>query len=307
MKTLRIATRKSPLAVWQAEHVAARLRQIHPTLTIELVRMVTQGDKILDSPLSKVGGKGLFVKELESALYEGRADIAVHSLKDVPMTLPEGLHLAVVMERHSPFDAFVSNQFDRLDALPEGATVGTSSLRRSLQISERYPHLDIKDLRGNINTRLQKLDDGQYDAIILAESGLQRMGFDDRITAVLTPEVSLPAVGQGALGIECRENDAEVESLLAALEHPPTRLRVTAERAMNHRLNGGCQVPIGAYAELVGDQLRLRGMVGQPDGSEVFRQDLAGSPDDPEALGVRVAEDLLSQGADRVLKTLGML
>ena len=307
MKTLRIATRKSPLAVWQAEHVAARLRQIHPTLTIELVRMVTQGDKILDSPLSKVGGKGLFVKELESALYEGRADIAVHSLKDVPMTLPEGLHLAVVMERHSPFDAFVSNQFDRLDALPEGATVGTSSLRRSLQISERYPHLDIKDLRGNINTRLQKLDDGQYDAIILAESGLQRMGFDDRITAVLTPEVSLPAVGQGALGIECRENDAEVESLLAALEHPPTRLRVTAERAMNHRLNGGCQVPIGAYAELDGDQLRLRGMVGQPDGSEVFRQDLAGSPDDPEALGVRVAEDLLSQGADRVLKTLGML
>ncbi len=307
MKTLRIATRKSPLAVWQAEHVASRLQALHPQLTIELVRMVTQGDKILDSPLSKVGGKGLFVKELEAALYDGRADIAVHSLKDVPMELPEGLQLAVVMERHSPFDAFVSNRHDSLESLPEGATVGTSSLRRSLQISERYPHLNIKDLRGNINTRLQKLDDGQYDAIILAESGLQRMGFDDRVTATLPPEVSLPAVGQGALGIECRENDPRIEALLAPLDHEATRLRVTAERAMNHRLNGGCQVPIGAYAELDGDRLRLRGMVGTPDGGEVFRQDFSGPADDPETLGVRVAEDLLAQGADRVLKALGML
>ncbi len=307
LQTLRIATRKSPLAVWQAEYVAEALKARHPGLSVELVRMVTRGDKILDSPLAKVGGKGLFVKELESALYAGEADIAVHSLKDVPMELPDGLQLAVVMARHSPFDAFVSNHYSSLAELPTGALVGTSSLRRSLQISERYPGLVIKDLRGNINTRLSKLDEGAYDAIILAESGLQRMGFDDRITEPLGADVCLPAVGQGALGIECRVDDPEVESLIAPLDHPETRIRVTAERAMNHRLNGGCQVPIGAFAELDGERLILRGMVGKPDGSLVFRQQMKGSPAAPEALGQRLAEDLLDQGADQVLTELGIL
>ena len=307
LQTLRIATRKSPLAVWQAEHVAQALKSRHPGLSVELVRMVTRGDKILDSPLAKVGGKGLFVKELESALYAGEADIAVHSLKDVPMELPEGLQLAVVMVRHSPFDAFVSNRYARLADLPGGAVVGTSSLRRGLQISERYPDLVIKDLRGNINTRLNKLDDGVYDAIILAESGLQRMGFDDRITEPLGADVCLPAVGQGALGIECRVDDPDVENLIAPLNHPETRIRVTAERAMNHRLNGGFQVPIGAFAEIDCEQLVLRGMVGKPDGSLVFRQRIEGSSADPDGLGVAVAEGLLEQGADTVLAELGML
>ena len=307
MQTLRIATRKSPLAVWQAEHVAARLQQLYPNLKIELVRIVTRGDKILDSPLAKIGGKGLFVKELETKLYEHKADIAVHSLKDVPMELPEGLHLPVIMERESPFDAFVSNLYDSLAALPDNAVVGTSSLRRGLQLSAQFPTLQIKDLRGNINTRLSKLDDGDFDAIILAKSGLQRMEFDDRITATLSAETCVPAVGQGALGIECRSNDTEVEALIAALNHAPSQLRTSAERAMNHRLNGGCQVPIGGFAELDGDQLRLRGMVGKPDGSVVFRAERSGPSTQAEAMGVEVAEDLLAQGADKVLAEVGIL
>ena len=307
MQTLRIATRKSPLAVWQAEHVATRLQQLYPELKIELIRIVTRGDKILDSPLAKIGGKGLFVKELETRLYENAADIAVHSLKDVPMELPPGLHLPVIMERESPFDALVSNNYDSLGALPDGAVIGTSSLRRGLQISAQYPALKIKDLRGNINTRLGKLDNGDYDAIILAKSGLQRMGFDQRITETLSAETCLPAVGQGALGIECRCNDAEIETLIAALNHEATHIRTRAERAMNHRLNGGCQVPIAGFAELVDTGLRLRGMVGKPDGSEVFRAQRSGAASDAKAIGIEVAEDLLSQGADRVLADIGIL
>lgn len=306
MKTLRIATRKSPLAVWQAEHVARRLAELHPGIHIELERMVTRGDKILDSPLSKIGGKGLFVKELEQGMLDGMADIAVHSMKDVPMEFPEGLHLAVIMEREDPRDAFVSNEYSDLAALPEGARVGTSSLRRSTQLRERFPRLEILDLRGNVNTRLKKLDDGNYDAIILAAAGLKRLGFEARITSLLTPEQSLPAMGQGAIGIECRQGDGAVEALIQPLNHVETALCVTAERAMNHRLNGGCQVPIAGFAELHGDRLKLRGLVGSPDGKRVFRVAREASTLESESLGNMAAEDLLEQGAGEVLAELGI-
>lgn len=304
--TLRIATRNSPLAMWQAEHVAALLEKLHQGLKVEIIGMKTRGDIILDSPLSKIGGKGLFVKELETGMLEGTADIAVHSMKDVPMQFPEGLHLPVIMQRENPCDAFVSNTYQALDELPEGAVIGTCSLRRQTQLLTRYPHLKTADLRGNINTRLGKLDNGDYDAIILAAAGLLRMGFEERITSVLTPEQSLPSVGQGALGIECRTGDERVEQLLAPLLDQDTSLRVRTERAMNTRLNGGCQVPIAGYAELEGDTIRMRGLIGYPDGSALYRSEQRGPVSDPEALGVAVAEDLLAQGGGKVLSALGI-
>lgn len=303
---LRIATRTSPLAMWQAEHVARRLRDHHPDLQIEMVGMVTRGDKILDSPLSKIGGKGLFVKELELGMLEGSADIAVHSMKDVPMEFPEGLHLPVIMQREDPRDAFVSNHYAHLADLPAGAVVGTSSLRRQMQIRAQYPHLIIKDLRGNVNTRLAKLDNADYDAIILAAAGLIRLNFQARITAYLTTEQSLPAIGQGAIGIECRTNDVRIETLLAPLNHEPTAICVRAERAMNLRLNGGCQIPVAGFAELNATTLRMRGLVGAPDGTALYRSERQGQADNPEFLGKQVAEDLLSQGGDKILATLGI-
>lgn len=304
--TIRIATRTSPLAMWQAEHVARCLQQAHPGLNIEMVGMVTRGDKILDSPLSKIGGKGLFVKELEMGILEGNADIAVHSMKDVPMEFPDGLHLPIIMQREDPRDAFVSNRYDQLDALPEGAVVGTSSLRRQTQIRARYPHLQIRDLRGNVNTRLAKLDAGEYDAIILAAAGLIRLAFQSRITTYLTTEQSLPAIGQGAIGIECRRNDPRVEGLLAPLRDAQTTICIRAERAMNKRLNGGCQIPVAGFAELVDGVLRMRGLIGFPDGSQVYTCEMHGCAVDPEDLGIRVAEDLLAQGGDKVLASLGI-
>ena len=301
---LCIATRSSPLALWQAEHVAARLEALHEGLTVSLLTMKTRGDKLLDAPLAKVGGKGLFVKELEIGLLDGRADIAVHSLKDVPVEFPQGLELALVMEREDPRDAFVSNRYDDLASMPAGSLVGTSSLRRQTQIRERYPQLRVDWLRGNVNTRLGKLDDGQYDAIILAASGLQRLGFNARIKAALAPEECLPAVGQGVLGIEIRSDDAELRTLIEPLAHAETTLRVRAERAFNQTLNGGCQVPIAAYAELEGDQIFLRGLVGQPDGSETLRAEIRGSSKQAHELGVELAQQLLARGADRILDSL---
>ena len=301
---LCIATRSSPLALWQAEHVAARLEQLHQGLKVSLLTMKTRGDKFLDAPLAKVGGKGLFVKELEVGLLDGRADIAVHSLKDVPVEFPDGLELALVMEREDPRDAFVSNHFDSLATMPAGSLVGTSSLRRQTQIRERYPELRVDWLRGNVNTRLGKLDDGQYDAIILAASGLQRLGFNARIKATIAPEECLPAVGQGVLGIEIRSDDAELRTLIEPLAHAETTLRVRAERAFNQTLNGGCQVPIAAYAELEGDQIYLRGLVGQPDGSETLRAEIRGTSEQAHELGVELAQQLLARGADRILASL---
>jgi len=299
-----IATRGSPLALWQAEHVAARLQALHPGLQVSLLTMKTRGDKLLDAPLAKVGGKGLFVKELETGLLEGRADLAVHSLKDVPVQFPQGLELALVMEREDPRDAFVSNRYDSLAAMPAGTLVGTSSLRRQMQIHERYPELRVDWLRGNVNTRLAKLDAGDYDAIILAASGLQRLGFGERIRTPIAPEECLPAIGQGVLGIEIRSDDAELRELIAPLAHPETTLRVTAERALNQTLNGGCQVPIAGYAELDGGQIYLRGLVGEPDGSEILRAEIRGGSERAHELGVELAQQLLARGADRILAAL---
>ncbi|MDH0096155.1 hydroxymethylbilane synthase [Pseudomonas sp. GD04158] len=303
-REIRIATRKSALALWQAEYVKARLEQAHPGLLVSLVPMVSRGDKLLDAPLAKIGGKGLFVKELETALLENEADIAVHSMKDVPMDFPEGLGLYCICEREDPRDAFVSNTYASLDALPAGSVVGTSSLRRQAQLLARRPDLKIHFLRGNVNTRLAKLDAGEYDAIILAAAGLIRLGFQDRIRSSISAEDSLPAGGQGAVGIECRSADAEIHALLAPLHHRETALRVTAERALNKRLNGGCQVPIACYALLENDQLWLRGLVGQPDGGLLLRAEDRAASSDAEALGVRVAEALLAQGAEAILKAV---
>lgn len=303
-REIRIATRKSALALWQAEHVKARLEQAHPGLKVSLVPMVSRGDKLLDAPLAKIGGKGLFVKELETALLENEADIAVHSMKDVPMDFPEGLGLYCICEREDPRDAFVSNTYASLDALPPGSVVGTSSLRRQAQLLARRPDLKIQFLRGNVNTRLAKLDAGEYDAIILAAAGLIRLGFEDRIRSSISAEDSLPAGGQGAVGIECRSADSDVHALLAPLHHRDTALRVTAERALNKHLNGGCQVPIACYALLEDDQLWLRGLVGQPDGGLLLRAEDRAVSSDAEALGVRVAEALLAQGADAILQAV---
>lgn len=300
-KILRIASRESALALWQSEHIKARLESLHPGLKVEIHGMTTKGDQILDVPLAKVGGKGLFVKELENSLLAGETDIAVHSMKDVPMAFPEGLELAVICQRHSPFDAFVSNTYASIDELPEGAVVGTSSLRRQSQVIAARPDLVIKSLRGNVNTRLAKLDSGEYDAIILAESGLRRLGFDDRIRMALPAELSLPAVGQGALGIECRSDDAWVKELIAALSCPETEACVRAERAMNTKLEGGCQVPIAGFATLEGDQLSLNALVASLDGSEILRAHQSGDKTQAEALGEQAAISLLEQGADKIL------
>ncbi len=301
-KIIRIATRQSPLALWQAQFVQSQLQTFHPDLQVELVPMVTKGDIILDTPLAKVGGKGLFVKELELALLEGRADIAVHSMKDVPVEFPEGLGLVTICEREDPRDAFVSNHYDSLDALPEGSVVGTSSLRRQCQLRQQRPDLQIRDLRGNVGTRLSKLDKGDYDAIILAVAGLKRLGLDSRIRVALTPEECLPAVGQGAVGIECRLDDVRTRELLAPLAHDATTLRVAAERAMNMRLEGGCQVPIGSYAELDGDTLWLRALVGAPDGSQMVRGERRGPSSEAESMGISLAEELLNAGAREILQ-----
>ena len=305
MTELRIATRKSPLALWQANFVKQQLELHHPGLLVTLVPMSTQGDKILDTPLAKIGGKGLFVKELEQAMLENRADIAVHSMKDVPVEFPEGLGLAVICQREIPFDAFVSNHFASVNALPEGAIVGTSSLRRQCQLRALRPDVVIRDLRGNVNTRLAKLDAGEYDAIILAAAGLRRLEKEDRITALLPPEFSLPANGQGAVGIECRLDDAATRALLAPLEHAQTRYCVNAERAMNRALQGGCQVPIGAFAEMQdNDHIWLRGLVGAVDGSQIIHGDISGPKEQAEELGKLLAEQLLAQGADDILRAV---
>ena len=301
---IRIATRESPLALWQAEFVKAEILRRHPDVTIELVGMTTKGDIILDTPLAKIGGKALFVKELEVAMLEGRADIAVHSMKDVPMEFPQGLGLAVICEREDPTDAFVSNNYGSVDELPRGARVGTSSLRRQCQLRALRPDLEIGDLRGNVGTRLSKLDRGEFDAIILATAGLLRLKLSSRIQQRMSPLVSLPAGGQGAVGIECRNNDVELIALLQELHHVDTADRVIAERAVNTRLNGGCQVPIACYAELEGDQLYLRALVGEPDGSRMLRCEMRGVRTDAEKLGISVAENLLAQGADEILRAL---
>jgi len=302
MTTVRIATRKSALALWQAEYVKAQLEHFHSGITVELVPMTTKGDVILDTPLAKVGGKGLFVKELEVAMLEGRADIAVHSMKDVPVEFPDGLGLEVICPREDPRDAFVSNTYANLDELPEGAIVGTSSLRRQCQLKSQRPDLTIRDLRGNVNTRLRKLDDGEYDAIILASAGLIRLEMPERIKAFIEPEQMLPANGQGAVGIECRTNDEAIKQLLAPLECKTTRVRVLAERAMNKALEGGCQVPIGSYAIVNNDELYLRGLVGAVDGNEIIESDITGHIKDAEQLGDKLAQTLLGLGADRILK-----
>lgn len=301
-QVLRIATRKSPLALWQAEHVKARLQANNPDLEVELVTIKTQGDIILDVPLAKVGGKGLFVKELEVAMLEGRADIAVHSMKDVPMEFPEGLGLVTICDREDPRDAFVSNKAKTLDELPQGARVGTSSLRRQCQLREVRPDLEILDLRGNVNSRLAKMDDGQYDAIILAAAGLMRLEMEDRIASRLSPEQSLPAGGQGAVGIECRLDDEVTKALLAPLHDEATASRVLSERALNRRLQGGCQVPIACYAELDNGQISLRGLVGSQDGKIILRTEGQAPAADAEALGIQLAEDLLKQGAGDILE-----
>ena len=301
---LRIATRSSLLALWQAEEVARRLGLLYPELRVTLVKMVSRGDVLLDSPLAKIGGKGLFVKELEAGMLEGTADIAVHSMKDVPVAFPPGLELAVIMEREDPRDAFVSNQFDSLADMPAGSIVGTSSLRRQCQILEAYPQLKINWVRGNVNTRLRKLDDGEYDALILASAGLKRLGFESRIKTALEPEECLPSIGQGAVGIEVRSDDDAVKQLLAPLVDADTTIRITAERALNEALNGGCQVPIAGFALLNKGEIYLRGLVGEPDGSVMLRAEISGPVEQAASLGVQVAEDLLAQGADRILAKL---
>jgi hydroxymethylbilane synthase len=298
---LRIATRKSPLAMWQAEFVQAELEAAHPNLTVELLPMSTRGDKILDTPLAKVGGKGLFVKELEQALLDGRADIAVHSMKDVPMEFPPGLELGVICEREDPRDAFVSNNFASLAELPNGAVVGTSSLRRQCQLRASRPDLEITDLRGNVNTRLGKLDAGEYDAIILACAGLIRLGFEARISESMSVQQSLPAGGQGAVGIELRENDKRVSQYLSVLHHDDSAVCVTAERAMNKHLEGGCQVPIAVHAIVADGQLSVSGLVGAVDGSTILRANISGAASDAQSLGIALAEDVLAQGAGAIL------
>ena len=303
-KTLKIATRQSPLALWQANYVKDRLQQLYPDLTIELVPMVTKGDVILDSPLAKIGGKGLFVKELENALLNKEADIAVHSMKDVPMQFPEGLGLAVICQREDPRDAFVSHSYRTFAELPQGAVVGTSSLRRQCQLKALRPDLDIRSLRGNVGTRLSKLDNGDYDAIILASAGLIRLGLADRIASFIDVEQSLPAAGQGAVGIECRTDDMQVQALLAPLAAAETTYCVRAERAMNNHLQGGCQVPIGGYAVLQQGQLYLRALVGDIDGSRIIRAEGKSAVENAEVLGVQIAEQLLAQGADKILQAI---
>ncbi len=302
LETIRIATRKSPLALWQAEHVAACLRQAHPGLEVRLVTMVTRGDRLLDAPLARVGGKGLFVKELEQGILEGRADIAVHSMKDVPVELPPGLHIGAVLAREDPRDAWVSHRHPDPVSAPAALKVGTSSLRRQCQLRRRFPDWRIETLRGNVGTRLQKLDDGRFDAIVLAAAGLKRLGLTDRIRQYLDPNLCLPAIGQGAIGIECRRDDAAINDLLVPLHHDDTATCIAAERAFNARLEGGCQVPIAAFAELGPGRLRLRGRIGMPDGSLLLADEIAGRPEQAAEMGTALAETLLSRGGDRILR-----
>ena len=304
MTDLRIATRRSPLALWQAEHVAGALRGRHPGLEVELVAMRTSGDKMLDAPLAKVGGKGLFIKELEFSLLDGRADIAVHSMKDVPVELLPELNLPVIMARADARDALVSTRFGGLDALPAGASVGTSSLRRRCQLAAHRPDLRIENLRGGVDTRLRRLDDGDFDAIVLAVSGLERGGHGARVTEALDVDTMLPAAGQGALGIECRRGDTSVEELVAALACTRSTACVLAERAFNRRLEGGCQVPIAAYATLDGEALSLRGLVASLDGGKVLRSRAQGGAQDAEALGAEAAGAVLAQGAGDILSEI---
>jgi hydroxymethylbilane synthase len=299
-----IATRESRLALWQAEHVRDLLRKLYPACRVELLGMTTRGDQILDRPLAKIGGKGLFVKELETALFDGSADIAVHSMKDVPMVLPPEFALVATGPREVPLDAFVSPKYASLDDLPPGAVVGTSSLRREAQLHARYPYLAVTSLRGNLDTRLRKLDEGQYDAIILAAAGLTRLGLKERIRAVLPAEVSLPAAGQGALGIEARADRHDIAAWLAPLNDPATAACVRAERAVSRALAGSCEVPLGAYAEMRDDRLWLRGFVATPDGTRMARAELTGDHRDPEALGLALAAELRAQGADAILAAL---
>ncbi len=302
MKTLKIATRKSPLALWQAEHVKSRLKQLHPNLEVELVKMMTTGDQILNSPLSKIGGKGLFIKELEIGMLEGKADIAVHSMKDMPYKIPAGFALGAVLKRENPFDAFVSNHFNNLEDLPLNSKVGTCSMRRIVQLKSIRPDLEILDLRGNVNTRLKKLDDGEYDAIILACAGLIRLNFSDRIKQQISAKQSLPAVGQGAVGIEIRENDQAILELITPLIDEQTTHRISAERAMNARLEGGCSVPIAGFSTLDGDIITLTGLVGNVESGVILKHKVVGNVDNTEELGKQLADKLIAMGARDILK-----
>ena len=305
MKRAIIATRRSRLALWQAEHVKRRLAALHPGLEVELLPLSTRGDELVDRRLDEVGGKGLFIKELESAMAEGRADLAVHSMKDVPAELPPGFVLAAVGEREDPRDALVSGRYDSFGAMPAGAVVGTSSLRREAQIACAHPRLQVKLLRGNVETRLAKLDRGEYDAVVLAVAGLARLGLESRIRARLPAEELLPAPGQGALGIECLAARADLIPVLKKLENPEVEACVRAERTVSRALGGSCTIPLGAYAELSGGTLRLRALVASPDGKRIARADEAGSTADPVALGLRAAEVLRRQGAEEILSSLG--
>ncbi len=300
ISTLRIATRQSPLALWQAEFVQAELIKHHPNLTVELVPMTTQGDKILGTPLTKIGGKGLFVKELEQAMLDGRADIAVHSMKDVPYKFPEGLELKVICEREDPTDAFVSNHYNTIDDLPVGATVGTSSMRRKIQLLSLRPDLGIKDLRGNVGTRLSKLDNDEYDAIILASAGLKRLELSERIASQITPLQMLPAPGQGAVGIEARSDDPDLDKILAPLCHRDTQLRVLAERRITETLEASCQVPVAAFATLDCDTLHLKALVGAKDNSSI-KAEASGNKEDAIAIGNKVSEQLIQLGAQDIM------
>lgn len=304
---LRIATRESPLALWQAEHVRARLIAAHPGLEVSLVPMTTTGDQLLSAPLANVGGKGLFVKELEQAMLEGRADLAVHSMKDVPVKQPQGLALVAFLAGEDPRDAFVSNRYSTLDALPQGAIVGTSSLRRQTQLRALRPDVQVRDLRGNVGTRLRKLDAGEYDAILLACAGLIRLGLGARIAQGLDVERFIPAIGQGIVGIECRADDAQTQALLAPLHDPASATRLAAERALNGRLGGACQVPVAGHLRCDGERVRLQALVGAPDGSRQVRGEIEGAAQEAAALGVELAEQLLARGAREILATIGVL
>lgn len=300
-KKLVIASRESMLAMWQAEHIKGRLKALYPDCEVEILGMTTRGDQILDRTLSKIGGKGLFIKELEQALQDGRADLAVHSIKDVPMELPEGFALAAIGERASPFDAFVSNQYARLEEMPEGAIVGTSSLRREAQLRAKFPHLTIKPLRGNVQTRLSKLDNGDYDAVILAAAGLQRLGLDGRIREIISPADSLPAAGQGALGIEIAARRTDLADILRPLNHEETAACVTAERALARALGGSCQVPLAAYCVMEDGLLTLNGLVGHPDGSVIIEASAQAPAAYADALGRAVAKRLADDGAEELI------
>lgn len=301
-RAIRIATRKSPLALWQAEYVKAQLQLYHPGLEVELVSMQTEGDRILDRSLSLVGGKGLFIKELEQALYENQADIAVHSMKDVTIDMPEGLKLPVILERQDPHDVFISEKYKRISDLPQGAIVGTSSLRRKCQLMAWRGDLNIKDLRGNVGTRLKKLDDGEYDAIILAAAGVMRLGLEDRISEVISTDIILPAIGQGAIGIQMRTEDNDVLEMITSLNDETTKQQVETERVVSRRLFGGCQLPIAAYAEIDKENIKVSGMVGRIDGSEIIKDSVSGRLEERDVLGLQLAETLLENGADNILK-----